>query len=251
VAGVFYISAGAIIGHHVHVDSTGNLLLLDHPTGSVAWWGAVQTVFFPVLGVFWLATIIGQVLSYRRSSGERRLQLKWLVGGSAIAAVGGVAGVWLSSQPQEILRIVGSIGIVAVLALPVSMGVAILKYRLYDIDRLISRTLAYAVVTALLVGVYVGLVLLATRVLPFSSPVAVAGSTLVAAALFTPLRRRVQRVVDRRFNRARYDADRTVAAFAATLKDAVDLGAVRADLLDVVNRSLEPAHVSVWVREHG
>ena len=251
VAGVFYISAGAIIGHHVHVDSTGNLLLLDHPTGSVAWWGAVQTVFFPVLGVFWLATIIGQVLSYRRSSGERRLQLKWLVGGSAIAAVGGVAGVWLSSQPQEILRIVGSIGIVAVLALPVSMGVAILKYRLYDIDRLISRTLAYAVVTALLVGVYVGLVLLATRVLPFSSPVAVAGSTLVAAALFNPLRRRVQRVVDRRFNRARYDADRTVAAFAATLKDAVDLGAVRADLLDVVNRSLEPAHVSVWVREHG
>jgi hypothetical protein len=250
VAGVFYISAGAIIGHHVHVDSTGNLLLLDHPTGSVAWWGAVQTVFFPVLGVFWLATIIGQVLSYRRSSGERRLQLKWLVGGSAIAAVGGVAGVWLSSQPQEILRIVGSIGIVAVLALPVSMGVAILKYRLFDIDRLISRTLAYAVVTALLVGVYVGLVLLATRVLPFSSPVAVAGSTLVAAALFTPLRRRVQRVVDRRFNRARYDADRTVAAFAATLKDAVDLGAVRADLLDVVNRSLEPAHVSVWVREH-
>jgi hypothetical protein len=251
VVGVFFISAGAIMGHNVHIDSGGNLLLLDHPTGSVAWWGTVQTVFFPALGVFWLATLAGQVLSYRRSSGERRLQLKWLVGGSAIAAVGGVAGVWLSSQPLEILRIVGNIGIVAVLALPVSMGVAILKYRLYDIDRLISRTLAYAVVTTLLVGVYAGLVLLATRVLPFSSPVAVAGSTLVAAALFTPLRRRVQRVVDRRFNRARYDAEVTVAAFSARLKDAVDLGAVRADLLDVVNRSLEPAHVSVWVREHG
>ena len=247
VAGVFYISAGAIIGHHVHVDSTGNLLLLDHPTGSVAWWGAVQTVFFPVLGVFWLATIIGQVLSYRRSSGERRLQLKWLVGGSAIAAVGGVAGVWLSSQPQEILRIVGSIGIVAVLALPVSMGVAILKYRLYDIDRLISRTLAYAIVTGLLVGVYAGVVPLAGAA-SFSSPVEVAAATLAAVALFSPLRRRVQRVVDRRFNRARYDADRMVAEFAARLKDAVDLDAVRYDLADVVHAALEPAHVSVWVR---
>jgi hypothetical protein len=247
VAGVFYISAGAIIGHHVHVDSTGNLLLLDHPTGSVAWWGAVQTVFFPVLGVFWLATIIGQVLSYRRSSGERRLQLKWLVGGSAIAAVGGVAGVWLSSQPQEILRIVGSIGIVAVLALPVSMGVAILKYRLYDIDRLISRTLAYAIVTGLLVGVYAGVVALAGAA-SFSSPVEVAAATLAAVALFSPLRRRVQRVVDRRFNRARYDADRMVAEFAARLKDAVDLDAVRYDLADVVHAALEPAHVSVWVR---
>jgi hypothetical protein len=99
-------------------------------------------------------------------------------------------------------------------ALPVSIGVAILRYRLYDIDRIISRTLAYAIVTGLLVGMYAGLVLLATQVLSFHTPVAVAVSTL-AAALFSPLRRRVQQVVDRRFNRARYDADKTVAAFAA------------------------------------
>jgi hypothetical protein len=190
------------------------------------------------------------VLSYRRSSGERRLQLKWLVGGSAVAIVGGALGVPLSGNPSKIVQIVGSIGIVAVLALPVSMGVAILKYRLYDIDRILSRTLAYAIVTGLLVGVYVGVVSLAELVLGFSSPVAVAASTLAAAALFNPVRRRVQRVVDRRFNRARYDAEVTVAAFSARLKDAVDLGAVRADLLDVVNRSLEPSHVSVWVREH-
>jgi hypothetical protein len=249
VAGVVFISAGAIIGHNVHVAATGDLLLLDRPTGSAAWWGAVQAVFFPVLGVFWLATLVGQALSYRRSSGERRQQLKWLVGGSAVAIVGGALGVPLSDNPR-IPQIVGGLGIVAVLALPVSMGVAILKYRLYDIDRLISRTLAYAIVTGLLVGVYAGLVLLATRVLPFSSPVAVAGSTLVAAALFTPLRRRVQRIVDRRFNRARYDADRMVASFAARLTEATDLGAVRDDLAGVVRASLEPAHVSVWVREH-
>jgi hypothetical protein len=134
-----------------------------------------------------------------------------------------------------------------VAALPVSIGVAILKYRLYEIDRIFSRTLAYAIVTGLLVGLYSGLVLLATEVLRFSSPVAVAASTLVAAALFNPVRRRVQHAVDRRFNRARYDAERMVTAFAARLQDAVDTDAVRGDLTGVVHTALEPTHVSVWL----
>jgi len=134
--------------------------------------------------------------------------------------------------------------VLAIVALPVSIGAAILKYRLYDIDRIISRTLAYAIVTGLLIGVYAGLVLLATQVLSFHTPVAVAASTLAAVALFSPLRRRVQRVVDRRFNRARYDADQTIAAFAARLKDNVDLAAVRDDLAGVVSDALEPAPVS-------
>jgi hypothetical protein len=131
--------------------------------------------------------------------------------------------------------------------LPVCLGVAILKYRLYDIDRIISRTLAYAIVTGLLVGVYTGLVLLTTQVFRVHTPVAVAVSTLTAAALFNPVRRRVQRRVDRRFNRSRYDADQTVAAFAARLKDAVDLDSVRDDLASVVHQALEPAHVSLWI----
>jgi len=131
------------------------------------------------------------------------------------------------------------------------MGVAILKYRLYDIDRIISRTLAYAVVTGLLIGLYAGLVLLATRVLSFHTPVAVAASTLAAVALFNPLRRRVQLAVDRRFNRARYDADQMVTAFAARLKDTIDLDSVRDDLAGVVLQALEPGHVSVWINEHG
>jgi hypothetical protein len=139
----------------------------------------------------------------------------------------------------------------ALAALPVSIGVGILKYHLYDIDRLISRTLAYALVTGLLVGVYAGIVTLATGVLPFSSPVGVAASTLAAAALFNPLRRRVQRIIDRRFNRARYDAQTIVAAFAARLKDAVDLDLVRDDLAGVVQQTLEPAHLSVWMSERG
>jgi len=129
------------------------------------------------------------------------------------------------------------------------MAVAILKYRLYDIDRIISRTLSYAIVTGLLIGVYTGLVLLAIQVFRFRTPVAVAAATLAAAALFNPLRQRVQRAVDRRFNRARYDADKTVAAFAARLKDAVDLAAVQADLAGVVHQALEPAHVTVWMSQ--
>jgi hypothetical protein len=126
-------------------------------------------------------------------------------------------------------------------------SVAILKYYLYDIDRLISRTVSYTLVTGLLIGVYAGVVTFATHVLPFTSPVGVAASTLAVAALFNPLRRRVQRMVDRRFNRARYDAERTVTAFASRLKDAVDLDSIRDDLTGSVHRALEPAHISVWL----
>ena len=109
--------------------------------------------------------------------------------------------------------------------------------------------MAYAILTGLLVGIYAGLVLLATRVLGVHTPVAVAAATLAAAALFSPVRRRVQRAVDRRFNRARYDADQTVAVFAARLKDAADLDAVRDDLAGVVHQTLEPAHVSLWISQ--
>jgi Flp pilus assembly protein TadB len=129
--------------------------------------------------------------------------------------------------------------------------VAVLRYRLYEIDRIISRTLAYAIVTGLLVGVYAGLVLLATQVLGFHTEVAVAAATLVAAALVNPVRRRVQHAVDRRFNRARYDADRIVGAFAAGLQGAVDLATLADSLAGAVQQALEPAHQSIWLRDRG
>jgi hypothetical protein len=151
------------------------------------------------------------------------------------------------STRSGIWQVLGTAFAAGVVALPAGIGVGILKYRLYDIDRIISRTLAYAIVTGLLVGVYAGLVLLATQVLEVKSPVAVAGSTLAAAALFSPLRRRIQRIVDRRFNRVQYDADTTVAAFAARLKDPVDLHTVQDDLASVVQQTLEPSHISVWI----
>jgi hypothetical protein len=194
-----------------------------------------------------------QVRSWRRSAGERRQQVKWLASGAVVTIVSAIIAVSFSSSgpTSTLLDWADNLAWFGLAALPVSMGVGILRYRLYEIDRLISRTLAYAAVTALLVGVYADLVLLSTHVLSLNSPVAVAASTLAAAALFNPLRRRVQRFVDRRFNRARYDAELTVTAFAARLKDAVDLGSVRADLTSVVQDTLEPSHVSLWLNDRG
>jgi ABC-type bacteriocin/lantibiotic exporter with double-glycine peptidase domain len=125
--------------------------------------------------------------------------------------------------------------------------VAVLKYRLYAIDRIISRVISYAIITAVLAGVFAGLVLLATDVLPFKAPVAVAASTLAAAALFNPLRRRVQRAVDRRFNRARYNAEAVAAAFTARLRQTVDPDTAQDDLVATVHRAFQPAHISVWL----
>jgi hypothetical protein len=240
-------TVSAMVGHPVRIDAYGGLAAMDNPGG---WYGAIQGPLFLAVAVLWLCFVGRQVASWRRSSGERRQQLKWLMSGAAVTfacafatfGASGAGGIW---------RVVANFGWFGFAALPLSIGVGILKYRLYEIDRLISRTLAYAIVTGLLVGLYAGLVLLTTRVLPFSSPVGVAASTLVAAALFTPVRRRVQKLVDRRFNRARYDADAAVAAFAARLQDAVDLDAVRYDLADVVHQALEPAHVSVWIAGRG
>ena len=194
-----------------------------------------------------LVSVAAIIVRFAKSAGEERLQLKWCAWAALVLAVVFVASIWMNSAVANILQSL------AFLCLWTATAFAILKYRLYDIDRIISRTLAYAIVTGLLVGVYAGLVLLATRALPvsLSTPVAVACATLVAAALFNPLRRRVQQLVDRRFNRARYDADMIVAAFAARLQDAVDLDAVRDDLAGVVRKALEPAQVSVWISQRG
>jgi hypothetical protein len=233
---IFAQTLAAIIDHRISLDTSGNTMSMSQPPG----W--LPVVLLPI-GVIWLSFVAHQVLSWRRATGERRQQLKWLASGAAISLVSLVLTVGLGSG------IAGDVLAVGLAALPVSIGIGILKYRLYEIDRIISRSLAYAIVTGLLVGLYAGLVLLATRVLSFSSPVAVAASTLAAVALFSPLRRRVQQMVDRRFNRARYDADKTVAAFAATVKDAVSLDAVRDDLAGAVHQALEPAHVSVWISQ--
>jgi len=196
---------------------------------------------------------VASVFARRRgASPELRKQLAWL------GYVGIVTVFWiLVLAPGAVLSPGGndSLGTVLwvvmiltpVVGIPVACVVAVLKYRLYDIDRLISRTVSYAVVTGLLVGLYAGLVLLADRVPPVHDSVTVAGATLIVAALFAPVRRRVQHVVDHRFNRTRYDAELTAAAFAGRLQDATDLDAVQADLSATVDRALQPAHLSLWL----
>jgi hypothetical protein len=242
IANAFGPPIAAVAAHDVHLDSTADVIDTSHLRGwAVHPPGWLTITVWVLLAGTWLSFVGHQFVSWRRSDGERRQQLKWLACGGAVAL--GVGVLASSATPGVLSTILGF----ALFALPVSIGVGILRYRLYDIDRIISRTLAYGLVTGLLVGLYAGLVLLATNVLGVRSSAAVAASTLVAAALFNPVRRRVQQVVDRRFNRARYDADRTVAAFADRLKDAVDLDSVRADLAGVVQQTLEPAHVSVWI----
>ena len=180
----YAITVNAILRHAIRVDSGGNLLALDNGPSSPAWWNVLQNLLLVAVALSALVSLAGQAVSYRRSSGERRQQLKWLLGGFAVGLVGLVLAAALS-HATGFWSAVGHVAIFALFAVPVSMGVAILKYRLYDIDRVLSRTLAYAIVTGLLIGVYAGLVLLAQQVLRFSSPVAVAASTLAAAELAT------------------------------------------------------------------
>ena len=250
LAGQVIGAVAAIAGHQVHVDASGGIT--NSPAGLAGMLASASWAFAVPIPVLWLCWVGRQVLTYRRSGEQRREQLKWLTGGAVLLVVGLVISLLATDSGSVAAQAALIASRLCLAAFPVSMGVAILRYRLYEIDRIISRTLSYAIVTGLLVGVYAGLVLLATQVLRFHhSTVAVAASTLAAAALFAPVRRRVQHVVDRRFNRSRYDADQMVAAFAACLKDAVDLDSVRDDLARVVTQALEPAHMSVWVSPRG
>jgi uncharacterized membrane protein YidH (DUF202 family) len=227
---------------------------LSNPLGVSGAPGKILTVMAGTSAALIAATALAAVLSlvfrYRKAQAAERAQLRWLVYAGALtvaAVVAGLLAAQIAGTNTTTTNLQNALGSGAAALLPVAIGIAVLRYRLYDIDRVISRTVAYAIVTGLLVGMYAGLVLLATHLLRVHTPVAVAVATLTAAALFNPVRRRVQRRVDRRFNRARYDADQVAAAFAARLKDTVDLGSVRDDLTVIVSRALEPAHVSVWI----
>ncbi len=196
----------------------------------------------------WLIFIARQAASFRPAAGNRRQQLKWLLFGAVCCAVATAITVLAGNGASATAQAVQDAADLGAAALPVGIGIGIVKYRLYDIEKIISRTLSYAVVTGVLVGVYAGLVLLAGLVVPSSSPAAVAGATLVVAALFRPLHRRVQRAVNRRFNRDRYDAGKVIDGFAARLQESVDLTAIRDDLASTVYAALEPAHLSIWLR---
>jgi hypothetical protein len=189
------------------------------------------------------ASLVGR---FRRSRGSERQQLRWLALAAALAPP--VVLVTAAAIVTNRLVLAGwAIGVYLAL-LPLAIGAAILRYRLYDLDRVISRTLAYGLLTVLLGGGYAVVVLGLGRLLGQDSSLVVAAATLAVAAVFQPLRRRVQRLVDRRFNRRRYDAARTIEGFSARLRDQVDLATLTAEVLTVVDQTMQPTHASLWLR---
>ncbi len=197
-----------------------------------------------------VALVVGAVsllLRFRRARGVERQQLRWLAWGAAIAAMALLAAVIALFTLKDFDLLTVALGVSAGV-LPLATGAAILRYRLYDLDRILSRTLAYGLLTLLLGGGYAVVVLGLGQLLGRDSSLVVAAATLAVAAVFQPARRRVQEVVDRRFNRRRHDAGLTLAAFSARLRDQVDLATLTGDLLAVVDQTMQPTRASLWLR---
>ena len=192
------------------------------------------------------AAAVCVVLRFRASRGTERQQLRWVAAGATLAVVG--PAVLIPLELLVFMQTPNAFSIPLLLSPPVAIAVAVLRYRLWDLDRLVSRTVTYALVTALLVIPYLLILPATTRLAAGSGSLAVAATTLAVAAAFQPLRRRIQQLVDRRFNRRRYDAARTVEGFAARLRDQVDLDALHGELLAVVDQTMQPTRASLWLR---
>jgi hypothetical protein len=243
VAAVLVVVGGGLAPAQLEDLPIANPFGLAGPAGAVA--GLLAGVGFLLWAATMVASLACVVVRFRSSGGVERQQLRWVAAGAGAAVAGLLGG---AAVPQG--TVLAGVLYSSVLFIPLAVAVAVLRYRLWDLDRLVSRTVTYAVVTALLVVPYLLIVPAAGRLVGGSGSLAVAAATLAAAAAFAPLRRRVQGVVDRRFNRRRYDAARTVEGFAARLRDQVDLDALSAELLAVVDHTVQPLGVSLWLRRN-
>jgi hypothetical protein len=222
---------------------------VDSPLDLRPFEGTLLLAYRAALAVAVLGFLVGAgslVVRFRRARGIERQQLRWVVLAAALTGVGMLVSVVLVAAGNQIL--VGWVSGVCTALLPLATGAAILRYRLYDLDRIISRTLAYGLLTLLLGGGYAAVVLGLGQLLSQDSSLVVAGATLAVAAVFQPARRRIQQVVDRRFNRRRHDAARTIAAFNDRLRDEVDLEVLTGELLAVVEQTMQPTQTSLWLR---
>ena len=250
---------GAFIGGSLVIGALSPGPFVDFPSASNPFGVQAIAPALEVLGVVGglgglicvAATIFSMILRFYRSRGEQKLQLKWF---TYATTVGLLTPLILSEIAPAVFQVLGRfLWTLGFLSIPVSAAVAILKYRLYDIDRIINRTLVYGALTVTLVAVYVGSVLsiqYAFRGLTGSeSQLAIVASTLLIAALFNPLRRRVQNFIDHSFYRSKYDAARTLEVFSAKLRDERDIDTLNSELLSTVRETMQPEHVSLWLRE--
>ena len=230
-------------------EGTPNAFEVENPIGLSTPATADGLYYFWIitLVVVTLLSVVSALLRAWRSQGIERLQMRFFAASILVLLVSLAPAQWLATHGYSFLRFV--LLAAAFALIPLSCGVAILRYRLYDFDRIIGRTTAYGLVTGTLVVVYVTVVTTVTQLLPESGDLAVAAATLTAAAVFRPLLRRVQRLVDRRFNREQYDAERSVEQFAGRLREEVDTDEVRGDLLTMLDRTVQPAAAGLWLRE--
>ncbi|MDQ6649753.1 MAG: hypothetical protein M3Z02_06515 [Actinomycetota bacterium] len=244
IASVLLVAAGEA----VRPGPPMNLHVGTNPLGMTSGWAVVLTgASQPLLGAALVTSLASLLFRVRLATPVERVQLRWITFAGAVLVLSAVPDIARGVTPVLTASLAQAVTSLAAFTIPVAITVAVLRYRLYDIDRLISRTVSYALVTGLLVAVYISLVTVVTRLVPSSNAVAVAGSTLAVAALFQPVRRRVQAAVDRRFNRARYDAALTVEQFSARLRADVDLGSLAADLVRTVHSTFEPTQVALWL----
>src|SRR5215218_8734965 len=225
------------------------------------WVATAGIAILLLLPLCMIASALSLVMRYRRSGGEEREQIKWIAFAASVVGLLYLitmvssltySGPWGAAGTPLWLGLLQQAALVSFTAVPIAVGFAVLKYRLYDIDLLINRTLVYGSLTATLIALYFGSVVLLQGALPSltgqESQFAVVASTLAIAALFNPLRRRLQGLVDRRFYRRKYDARKTLEAFSAKLRDETDLDALSDDLVGVIRETMQPAHVSLWLR---
>jgi hypothetical protein len=241
-----------------------NLAGVRNPFGieGADWLTVGAYVLLPLLPLCMLASALSLVLRYQRSGGQERQQIKWIAfAASVVVVLYAIAMIASFLFPAESWTTAGSVWWLNLLTyavlssftlVPIAVGIAVLKYRLYEIDILINRALVYGSLTATLVALYFGGIVVLQRVFVLltgqQSTLAVVASTLLIAALFTPLRRRIQAFIDRRFYRSKYNAAKTLEAFSAQLRNEADLDALSYDLVGVVRETMQPAHVSLWLR---
>jgi hypothetical protein len=262
VLGTVVMVAGSMVSVEPVPSPENSAVLLPNPLGIERLAVVTDTaaaVGVAVLLFSTLLALVGIAVRFRSATGIERQQLRWVRAG-AILAVASMLFVYLFGVVAVHVKAVNDAGarvpagafdalvVIGIACVPASFTVAILRYRLYDLDRIVSRTVSYAAVTGMLVTTYVVVVTTVSRLTPGEGSLAVATSTLAVAALFQPVRRRVQNLVDRRFNRSRYDAARTVEAFRTSLRSQVDLDTVRAHLLSVTRQTMQPTRAALWLR---